>query len=83
MTMVSFRVDEVVTADLQRWADALGIDRSEFLRRAVRRYVTSLESERDVERWLETPATSDEIALAEVANWGPSEDWSDWSNAAG
>lgn len=81
--MVSFRADDSDSAELRRWADVLGIDRSEFLRRAVRRYVTSLESERDVERWQLTPATSDELALAEVSDWGPSEDWSDWSDAAG
>lgn len=82
MTMVSFRVDDGDAADLRRWADALDIDRSELLRRAVRRFITSLEAERDAERWELTPASAQELALTEVAEWGPAEDWTDWSDAA-
>ena len=29
------------------------------------------------------PLTEDERALAEVNDWGPAEDWSDWDDAAG
>ncbi len=32
MTMVSFRVDQRDADEAQRWAEALGIDRSELLR---------------------------------------------------
>jgi hypothetical protein len=27
------------------------------------------------------PQTDDELALAEIADWGPAEDWSDWVDA--
>ncbi len=37
MTMFSFRVDEAEAAFAKRWADGLGIDRSELLRDALRR----------------------------------------------
>ncbi len=33
------------------------------------------------EVWLETPLASDESAIAQIADWGPAEDWSDWADA--
>ena len=81
MTMLSFRVDDDEAADAQRWAERLGIDKSELLRDALHRHLTRLASELDVERWTQTPLTTDESALASIATWGPAEDWTDWADA--
>jgi len=82
MTMLSFRVDEQDAADAQRWADALGVDRSELLREALRRHLDQLASEGDADRWAGAPLDDGEKALADIADWGPAEDWSDWADAA-
>jgi predicted transcriptional regulator len=82
MTMVSFRVDDSELDDLRRWADELGVDRSALLREALRRHLVRLASERDAERWEHAPLTESEAALADAADWGPAEDWSDWADAA-
>ncbi len=82
MTMMSFRVDDDEAAAAQRWADQLGIDKSELLRDALHRHLTRLASERDAEKWLETPLTDDESAISQIADWGLAEDWSDWADAA-
>jgi hypothetical protein len=83
MTMLSFRVDEAEATDVQRWADRLGVDRSELMREALRRHLDRLASESDPQRWAEQPLDDGERALADVADWGPAEDWSDWADAAG
>lgn len=82
MTMLSFRVDERIAAEAQRWADALGVDRSALLRDALRRHLDRLEAEDDVDRWAEAPLDEGERALEQVADWGPAEDWSDWVDDA-
>lgn len=82
MTMLSFRVDENEAADVQRWAERLGVDRSELLREALHRHLVRLRVETDAEAWNATPLTYEEAALAESADWGPAEDWSDWADAA-
>ena len=81
MTMVSFRVDDDEATAAQRWADALGIDKSELLREALHRHLTQLASEHDVETWLGRPLTDDESAIGQIAEWGPAEDWTDWADA--
>ena len=78
MTMLSFRVDDRDADAAQRWAEALGVDRSELLREALRRHLDRLRSEDDAERWSAQPLDVGEQALAEIADWGPAEDWSDW-----
>jgi predicted transcriptional regulator len=83
MTMLSFRVSDDDAAEVQRWAEALGIDRSEILRDALHRHLVGLNSERDVEAWKRLPLTDSESSLAEIADWGPAEDWADWRDAAG
>ena len=35
------------------------------------------------DRYDAEPLTADELALAEITDWGPAEDWSDWADAAG
>lgn len=79
MTMLSFRVEEGEVDEVQRWAEALGIDRSELLREALRRHLDRLESEGDAERWVASPLDDGEQTLGEIADWGPAEDWSDWA----
>lgn len=83
MTMLSFRVDDTDAAQAQAWADRLGIDRSELLRDALRRHLLRLASEKDAVTWELTPLNDGERSLAEIADWGPAEDWSDWADAAG
>ena len=83
MTMISFRVSESEAAEAQRWAQQLGVDRSELLRDALHRYLVRLASEDDAKTWDQLPPTPDEQSFAEVADWGPAEDWSDWADATG
>lgn len=81
--MLSFRVADDEAAEVQRWAEALGLDRSEFLRDALRRHLVRLRSEIDAATWERMPLTDAEQALGQVSDWGPAEDWADWSNATG
>ncbi|MGQ0848645.1 MAG: ribbon-helix-helix domain-containing protein [Actinomycetota bacterium] len=83
MTMLSFRVDEAEAADVQHWAERLGVDRSELLRVALHRHLVRLRAEVDIEAWMKNPLTANENTLADAADWGPAEDWSDWTDEAG
>lgn len=83
MTMFSFRVAECEAAEAQRWADELGVARSELLRDALHGHLVRLRSERDAESWERVPATAAELSLAASADWGPAEDWSDWADEKG
>ena len=80
--MLSFRVDDEDAAAAQRWAERLGVDRSELLRDALRRRLLQLASEHDAEIWERLPLDAGERSLTEIADWGPAEDWSDWADAA-
>ena len=82
MTMMSFRVGDDEAAEAQRWATRLGVDRSELLREALHRHLTRLASEIDAEAWVAEPLDEGESALTSIADWGPAEDWSDWSHEA-
>jgi len=79
MTMLSFRSDRDHADRLAAWAERLDIGRSELLRRAVHKYLTQLDSELDAGKWRELPLSEAEASLAEIAEWGPAEDWSDWA----
>ena len=81
MTMLSFRLDVEEAANAQAWATRLGIDRSELIRDALRRHLDRLASEDDAATWVEHPLGAEERSLAEIADWGPAEDWSDWADA--
>lgn len=83
MTMFSFRVDDEEAEETTRWARRLGIDRSELLRDALHRHLVRLRAEEDVEAWLNKPLTTEERSLAEISDWGPAEDWTDWLDATG
>lgn len=81
MTMLSFRVDDRDAQAAQQWADRLGVERSELLRDALHRHVTRLASEVDARTWATLPLDDGERELADVAAWGPAEDWTDWADA--
>lgn len=83
MTMLSFRVADAEAAEVQRWAEELGLDRSELLREALHRHLVRLRSEVDAKNWKRMPLTEAEQSLAQVADWGPAEDWADWGDATG
>lgn len=83
MTMLSFRCDEETAGTVDRWAASLGTDRSHLLREALRLHLNRLAAEHEGEVWRSMPVDDGEQTLAAVADWGPSEDWSDWSDAAG
>jgi Arc/MetJ-type ribon-helix-helix transcriptional regulator len=82
MTMISFRVDDADVAEIERWARRLHIDRSELLRDALRRHLAELAADEEVRAYAENPVTEEEMALAQVAEWGLAEDWADWADAA-
>lgn len=82
MTMLSFRVDSDDAKSAQQWAERLGLDRSALLRDALRLHLVRLAGEHDAEAWVALPHTDDENALADMADWGPAEDWTDWADAA-
>jgi hypothetical protein len=79
MTMLSFRVEDRDAEEAQRWAEALGVDRSELLREALRRHLDRLASESDADLWALSPLDDGERSLGDIADWGPAEDWSDWA----
>jgi Ribbon-helix-helix protein, copG family len=81
--MLSFRVADADAAEVQRWAEALGLDRSELLRDALHRHLVQLRSEVDAATWERVPPTDAEQSLGQIADWGPAEDWTDWADAAG
>jgi predicted transcriptional regulator len=83
MTMLSFRVSDHEAAEVQRWAEALGTDRSEILRDALHRHLVGLSGEHDAQVWQRAPLTDVERSLTEISDWGPAEDWVDWDDAAG
>lgn len=83
MTMLSFRVPATDADRLQSWSTRLGADRSELLREALRQHLDRLASEDDAATWEAKPLDNGELALADAADWGPAEDWSDWSDAPG
>ena len=83
MTMLSFRVDEADAESARQIAEGLGIDRSTLLRDALRLHLVRLASENEVAAWTAFPLEGGERSLAEISDWGPAEDWSDWGDAAG
>ena len=82
MTMLSFRVRDDEAAEVLRWAEALGVDRSEILRDALHRHLAALNCEHEAAALAQAPLTEAERSLAESADWGPAEDWSDWGDAS-
>ena len=83
MTMLSFRVDSALAAQAQAWADELGIDRSQLLREALIRQIQRLRAEHEARQLVAVAHDESLEPLATVADWGPAEDWSAWSDAQG
>lgn len=83
MTMLSFRVETAEAVAAQRWAEHLGVDRSELLRNALHRYLIGLAAQHEPDVYEREPMTPDETAVETIADWGPAEDWGDWADAAG
>lgn len=81
MTMLSFRVSESEADQARRWAEHLGIDRSQLLRDALASHLVRLRAETDIDAWLRHPLTAEESVLSEASDWGPAEDWADWTDA--
>jgi hypothetical protein len=79
--MISFRTSDEEAMLAQRWAESLGIDKSELLRIALHKHLVRLAAENDIDAWQKTPMTPEEKTLNEIAAWGPSEDFSDWLDA--
>jgi hypothetical protein len=69
-------------AEAERRAQRLHIDKSELLRDALRRHLAELSADQDVQAYAEQPLTDAEKSLADIADWGPAEDWADWADAA-
>ena len=80
--MVSFRADEEDIAEADRWAERLGVERSELLREALAGHLSRLAAEADAATYELQPFTGDEAALDGADEWGPAEDWSDWAQWA-
>lgn len=81
--MLSFRINDADANEVRRWAEALGVDRSELLREAIRRHLALLSTETDLEAWESMPLTPGERSLMDSQDWGPAEDWTDWADATG
>jgi hypothetical protein len=76
-------VSESEAAEAQRRPQRLRVDRSELMRDALHRHLARLASEYDAKIWEKLPLAQDEKSSADVADWGPAEDWSDGADAAG
>ena len=77
--MVSFRANEADIAEVDRWAERLGVERSELMREALAGHLARLAAEGEAALYDARPLTDDELALDDVNDWGPAEDWSDWA----
>lgn len=80
--MVSFRADEADVAEADRWAERLGVERSELLREALAGHLARLAAEADVAAYADQPFAAEEEALDAADEWGPAEDWTDWAEWA-
>jgi hypothetical protein len=80
--MVSFRADDEDIVEADRWAQRLGIERSELLREALATHLARLAAEEDAAAFAAQPFRAEELALDHADDWGPAEDWSDWATWA-
>jgi antitoxin component of RelBE/YafQ-DinJ toxin-antitoxin module len=80
--MVSFRVDDDDVAAADRWANRLGLERSELLREALFAHLARLAAETEVAAYETQPSRAEEALLDEVDDWGPAEEWTDWQEWA-
>ncbi|MGI9644033.1 MAG: antitoxin [Ilumatobacteraceae bacterium] len=82
MTMLSFRVEEHVSEEVNGWCRRLGIDRSTLLRESLRLHIARLRSEHEAERLTDAPPSDGLAAFDEITTWLPQEDWTAWVAAA-
>lgn len=82
MALVSFRIDEADAAEARLWAERLGITRDALFRAALLGHLIQLRAEADSLR-TDKPLSPGESSLQSAAEWGPAEDWSDWSAPEG
>lgn len=80
--MVTFRADDDEIARVDRWAQRLGVERSELIREALAGHLARLGAEDEAELYEANPFGPEELALDEADDWGPAEDWSDWASWA-
>jgi hypothetical protein len=80
--MVSFRVEDEDVVEADRWAQRLGIERSQLLREALAMHLARLAAEEDAAAYDAQPFSAEEAALDNADDWGPAEDWSEWANWA-
>jgi len=80
--MISFRADDEDLAEADRWAERLGVERSELLREALAGHLARLAAEADIAAYKAQPLSAEELTLDGADSWGPAEDWSDWSHWA-
>lgn len=80
MAMLSFEATDAEARAIQAWAEALGVDRSELLREALRHQLVRLASGPTATTAEAPPLSPAEQAAAERADWGPEDDWSDWAD---
>jgi hypothetical protein len=83
MALVSFRIEEADAAEARLWAERLGITRAELFRAALLGHLIQLRAEADLTAWTDKPLSPGESSLRSAAEWGPAEDWSDWSAPEG
>jgi hypothetical protein len=81
MAMLSFEVTDAEARAIQAWASALGVDRAELLREALRHELVRLAGGRGGTTREAPPLSAEEQAAADAADWGPEEDWSSWVDA--
>ena len=81
MATLGFRVPTQQAQALRESAEQMGITQSQLLRDALRRYLIRLRAEHDIAAWNAKPLTEEEKIFAEIADWGPEEDWSDSADA--
>ena len=77
--MLSVRVEVEVAKQVSRWAQVLGIGRSDLVREALRRHLAALAAQNEHATYAASPLDDDELSLTEIADWGPAEDWVDWA----
>ena len=79
--MLSFRVQDADAQAATRWAAVLGVDRSDLLREALHRHLVTLAASTEGDAYARVPFDARELSLSAIADWGPAEEWSDWSDA--
>lgn len=54
-----------------------------LMREALRRQFDALDAQQDMAAYQANPLTPEELSLVDAEQWMPTEDWSEWADAAG